>query len=225
MQRQTLLLIVTGGLVVAALIFMGWAATRSLTPTAEAPTAAPTPATATPSPAAQPAAEGIIATGLFTMVLPAGWQTTLQEWRGEPPAAPAALAPLATAWQGGDTFEQSPNRFSIATLPRNELELEQYVIDVTEQLSSAAGVSAVTAEIVTDLRRDGLPAALVRYTMATPAGEVTGLQAATLDAAGTQWIVATLAQRSDGADPAPLFRTLIGALHFLEPAAAGSPGG
>jgi hypothetical protein len=225
MQRQTLLLIVAGGLVVAALIFMGWAATRSLTPAAEAPTAAATPATATPSPAARPAAEGIIVTELFTMTLPAGWQYTLQEWRGEPPVAAEALAPRVTAWQGGDTFEQSPNRFSIATLPRNELELEQYVIDVTEQLSSAAGVSAVTAEIVTDLRRDALPVALIRYTMATPAGEVKGLQAAMLDAAGTQLIVATLVQRGDGADPAPFFRTLIGALHFLEPAPAGSPGG
>lgn len=225
MQRQTLLLVAVGGLVVAALIFMGWAATRSLTPAAEAPPATVTPAAGAPSPTVQPTAEGIIDTGLFTMTLPAGWGYTLQVWHGEQPAAAEALAPLVTAWQGGATFAESPNRFSIATLPRNELELEQYVIDVTEQLSTMAGVSNITSELVTDLRSDGLPAALVRYTMATPAGEFTGYQAATLDAAGTQLIVATLAQRRDGADDPSLFRTLIGALHFLEPAPAASPGG
>ncbi len=224
MQRQTLLLILVGALVVAALLFMSWAATRPIAPAAEAPTAVATVAPP-PSPSAAPAAEGIITTELFTMTLPPGWQYTTQQWAGEQTGAMAPPAQLVTAWQGGAAFEDSPLRFSIAALPRHELALEQYVIDVIEQFSRTTGVSAVTAAIVTDLRRDGLPAALVSYTLATPAGEFTGHQAAALDAAGTQLIIATLAQRNDGADSEPLFRTLIDALHFLEPATAGSPGG
>ena len=162
MQRQNLLVMVVGGLVVAAVLFMGWAATRSLTPAAEAPPATATPATPAPSPAAQPAAGGVIATELFTMTLPAGWGYTLQAWRGEQPTAAEALAPLVTAWQGGAAFADSPNRFSIATMPRNDLELEQYPLDVMEQLSTMAGIGNVTSELVTHLRRDALPAALVR---------------------------------------------------------------
>jgi len=69
----------------------------------------------------------------------------------------------------------------------------------------------------TDLRRDGLPAALIPYSVATPAGELEGYQAAMLDASGSQLLLATLVHQTDGAETEALFRSLLSSLHFLEP--------
>ena len=217
MQRQNLVLVAVVMLVLAAMGFMGWAATRSATPAAEpAPVATPI---VTARPGDQVAVEtgGVVATALFTLTLPAGWQHTTQAWTGGQPAETAYLAPLMVAWQGGATFEQSPMRLSIAALPRNDLSLQQYLLDVTEQFSSTQSVSEITAHLDTDLRRDGLPAALIHYSVAMPAGELEGYQAAMLDASGSQLLLATLVHQTDGAETEALFRSLLSSLHFLEP--------
>lgn len=217
MQRQNLVLVVVGMLVLAALGFMGWAATRPAPPAAElAPVATPM-GTAHAGDKVAAMTGGVVATDLFTLTLPADWQYTTQVWTGKQPAEMAYLAPLVVAWQGGATFEQSPMRFSIAALPRNDLSLQQYLLDVTEQFSDAQGVRDITARLDADLRRDGLPAAFVHYSMATPAGEVGGYQAAMLDASGSQLLLATLAHQADGAETEQLFRSLLSSLHFLEP--------
>ena len=214
MRRQNLMLVIIGGLVLIALIFMGWAAARPL-PSA-APDITPTPPTMTvEATSAAPLLASVINTELFTMTLPAGWQATTQTWTGDQPEGMPHLAPLVVAWPGSGAFEQSRVRFSIAAMPRNALSLEQYLIDVTEQFSGTTGVSNVDAGFVTDLRRDGLPAALVTYDMMTPAGAFTGYQAATFDASGTQLLIATLAHAADAEDGDRLFRDLMGSLHLL----------
>lgn len=222
MRKQNLTLLAVGVLVLLSVIFMGWAAMgrtpATPSPTEPAPTALLADATAQTS--ATPAAGGIVATGLFTMTLPDGWQYTTEQWAGAPPADMNHFAPLVIAWRGGPTFEQSPTRFNIVAMPRNDLTLDQYLVDVREQFSTTEGVADVNADIVTDLRDDGLPAVLVSYAMATAAGDFQGYQAVTLDGAANQIVIATLAHQADGVDAEQLFRTLVGSIYFAAPESA-----
>ena len=218
MSQQNLALFGVGGLVLVALVFMGWAAVRPLDPSVAVATPQLTAAVVAMTPPATTGAVGdIIATELFTMTLPDGWQWTTQAWSGEQ-AASAQLAPLVLAWPVGENFEQSQTRFSIAAMPRNELSLERYLLDVTEHFSDTAGAATVDARLVTDLRRDGLPAAIIAYTISSPAGEVNGYQAATFDTTGTQLLIATLVHQADTTDGERLFRTLVGSLYLPAPA-------
>lgn len=220
MSRQNLTLLGVGGLVLVALAFMGWAVLRPLNSSVAVATPQLTAAAAvamTP-PAAPVIAGGVIATDLFTMTLPEGWQWTTQAWSGEQAAANAHLAPLVLAWPDGENFEQSQTRFSIAAMPRNELSLERYLLDVTEHFSDTAGADTVDARLVTDLRHDGLPAAIIAYAISSPAGEVNGYQAATFDTTGTQLLIATLVHQTDTTDGEHLFRTLVGSLYLSAPA-------
>jgi hypothetical protein len=163
----------------------------------------------------------VIATDLFTMTLPEGWQWTTQPWPDDRPEMTSQLAPLVTAWPVGESFEQSQIRFSIAAMPRHALSLERYILDVTEHFSSTTGVDPVEARLVTDLRRDGLPVAFIRYATTSPAGEVSGYQAATFDITGTQLLVATLVHQADTTDGERVFRTLVGSLHLPANQASG----
>jgi hypothetical protein len=217
MQRQNMMLVVVGVLVLIALIFMGWAATRPL-PSADADATPTLPITMTAAASAESLPGDVIATEFFTMTLPTGWQATSQTWTGDQPEGMTHLAPLIVAWPGEGAFEQSRVRFSIAAMPRNALSLEQYLVDVTEQFSGAAGMSNVDIALVTDLRQDGLPAAMVTYAMTTPAGAFTGYQAATFDALGTQLLIATLVHEASVEDGDRVFRDLVGSLHLLAPA-------
>lgn len=223
MLRQNLTLAGVGLLVLAALAFLGWAALRPLTSPVVAATPQPgatAPASALPDTApatvAAPVAAmgGVIATTLFTMTLPEGWQGTTEPLTGDQPEAITQLAPLVIAWPAGTSFAQSQARFSIAAMPRNALSLEQYMADVAEHFSSTTGVDVVDARLVTDLRHDGLPAALIHYVTTSPTGEISGYQAATFDATGTQLLIATLVHQIAATDGERLFYTLVGALHL-----------
>lgn len=225
MLRQNLTLAGVGILVLVALGFLGWAALRPLTSPVAMATPQPSataPAPALPDTASATDAEmvivaetgGVIATTLFTMTLPAGWQWTTEPLTGDRPEAITQLAPLVIAWPAGASFAQSQIRFSIAAMPRNALSLEQYMADVAEHFSSTTGVDVVDARLVTDLRRDGMPAALIRYVTTSPIGESSGYQAATFDATGTQLLIATLVHQIAATDGERLFYTLVGALHL-----------
>lgn len=217
MSRQNLALAGVGILVLLALTFTAWAALRPLSapPAAEVtPPAADTP-TPTAPPEAPPVAataSSVIATDLYTLTLPEGWQWTTQVWTGDQPAALTQPAPVVIAWPIGGAFEASPTRLSIAALPRQALSLERYLLDVTEVFSNTAGADVVDARVVTDLRRDGLPVAHIRYVMSSPAGDVSGNQAATFDATGSHLLIATLVQPVVLEEDERLFRTLIGSL-------------
>mgnify|MGYP005840739061 CR=1 FL=1 len=234
MSRQNLALIGVGILVLLALAFTVWAAVRPLsapptavvTPSAEvAPSTEVTPpAEVTLTPTALPDAltvSSVITTDLYTLILPAGWQWTTQVWAGDSSAAVAQLAPVVVAWPPNNSFEASPTRLSIATMPRQALSLERYLLDVSEVFSNSADAGVVDARIVTDLRGDGLPVAYIRYIMSTPAGEVSGHQAATFDGAGSHLLIVTLAHPSALEEGERLFRALIGSLIVPAKAASG----
>lgn len=212
MSRQNLALAGVGLLVLLALAFLSWAALRPLS----APPVAVTPqADVTPSPTASPdtpTARSVIATDLYALTLPEGWQWTTQAWPDEQLTAAASLAPVVIAWPAGSSFEASLTRLSIATMPRQALSLERYLLDVTETFSDTAGVDVVDARVVTDLRRDGLPVAFIRYEMTVSGGEVSGRQAATFDATGTHLLIVTLVNQANVADDERLFRSLFDAL-------------
>jgi hypothetical protein len=227
MSRQNLTLAGVGLLVLLALAFLGWAALRPLptspavgTPQADA---TPTPTATVPTPTTLPEAtttSSVIATDLYTLTLPEGWQWMTQAWTADLPVA-AQLAPVVLAWPVGSSFEASVTRLSIATLPRQRLSLERYLLDVTESFSGTAGVDVVDARVVTDLRRDGLPVALIRYDMAVDGGEVSSRQAVTFDATGTHLLIVTLVHRAGSEESERLFRTLVGALYVPATYASG----
>lgn len=214
MSRQKLTLAGLGLLTLGALAFLGWAALRPVTSSVAEVT--PPPAAST-QPSTLPAAamtDNVIATDLFTMTLPEGWQWTTQPWGDWQSDRDPQIAPLALAWPIGSSFEESATRFSIAAMPRYALSLEQYMLDVAGALSDTTGVAAVNARLVTDLRSDGLPTALIRYVTKSPAGEMIGYQAATFDDTGAKLLIATLVHQPDLPDGERLFRTLVSSLHL-----------
>ncbi|HAJ34385.1 MAG TPA: hypothetical protein DCL15_01650 [Chloroflexi bacterium] len=218
MSRQNLALAGVGLLVLLALAFLGWAALRPLptSPAAITPQVDATPPpTVAPPPTALPDAttSSVVATELYTVTLPEGWQWTTQAWTGDAPVT-ASVTPVVIAWPAGSSFETSLTRLSIATLPRQALSLERYLLDVNEVFSSTAGVDVLDARVVTDLRHDGLPVAFIRYIMPASGGEVSGRQAATFDASGTHLLIVTLVNHADSEESERLFRTLVGALNM-----------
>lgn len=230
MSRQNLALAGVGLLVLLALAFLGWAALR---PLPVPPAAVTPPVDVTPSPTAAPpstalpdattthaSTSSVVATELYTLTLPEGWQWTTQAWTGDPPVA-APVTSVVIAWPAGSSFETSLTRLSIATLPRQALSLERYLLDVTEVFSDTAGVDVLDARVVTDLRHDGLPVAFIRYVLPASGGEVSGRQAATFDASGTHLLIVTLVHHADSDETERLFRTLVGALNMPTTYASG----
>ncbi len=221
MRRQNTILVIAGLLVLGSLAFLGWAALQ-----VTAPAAAPPQPTAVdpgnPPTAGVNAQQGVVATELFTMTLPAGWLYTQEAFAEQAPVDPLQAQSLVVAWQGGDTFEQSERRFNVVAMPRNGLTLEQYLVEAAERFTNTGGIGNVTTDLVTDLRSDGLPAALVGYSISLERGESVGHQAVMIASDDTQLLVATLSHPADGSDVEQLFRTLVGAMHLAETGAATS---
>jgi len=229
MSRQNLALTGVGVLVLLAFGLMAWAATRTVPPSAPPPSptmpAAPTIQPDARPDTAAPTSSGVIATDLFSLTLPAGWQFTTQPWPTMQSAGATVAAPLIAAWPGASNFAESPVRLTIAALPRHDLALAQYLRDVEEQFNNTPGIGDVAGSIVTDLRRDGLPVAVLTYTTSMPTGAFAGQQAATFDAAGAHLLLLTLVQPADADDGASLLHTLMDALHLIDAVDANAPSG
>lgn len=214
MRRQNLMLLIVGLLVLISLVFMGWAASQRTLPAAATPE--PTIVDASDAPVAgAPVQQGPVNTEMFTMTLPAGWQYSQDERISQMPVDPSHVQPLVVAWQGPNAFEQSAVRFNVVAMPRNGLSLEQYLVEASERFSGTESMSNVTPQLVTDLRADGLPAALIGYAISLDAGEFTGYQAVMISPDETKLLIATLAHPADGSDVEQLLRTLVGSMHFV----------
>lgn len=220
MSRQTLLLIIVAALVVVSLAFLGWVALRplntalpppALVTEAALPTAATAPRALTSSPG------GVVVTELFTITLPADWVYAEHQWPAEIAAGARPTPPRLVAWQPETDFAESPARLSFAIVPRHALALAQYVADVDAQLRADPGVRDLDSVQVTDVRSDGLPVGLLRYTTDTVMGETGAVQVAMLDLAGDNLVIATLADRRGAAAAETTLRAILATLQWAPP--------
>ena len=217
MSRQTLLLISVAAAVVASLAFFAWAALRPLDSTAPPPaivTPAALPAAATAPSERTALPGGVIVTQGFTVTLPTEWVYAEQPWPASSSTTVRPTPPQIVAWQSETDFVESPVRLSITTVPRDALSLEQYLADVDAQLRADPGVRDLESAQVTDVRVDGLPAGLIRYTADSAGGEVGAVQVALLDADGDSLVIATLADRRGAAAAETTLRNILATLQW-----------
>lgn len=219
MHRQTLLIVIVGVLVIASALFLGWATLRTVPPAVAPPTPPSIQATATP--AEMPISKrgeqggGELNLDLLTMTLPTDWQFLRNEWPDTAPAGLEASPPMVAAWPDGETFSEASLRFTLFSITRNALSLQQYASDVAAELSATAGVSDIETSIDATFRGDTLPVTHIRYTQETPTGRIHGHQVATFDATGDHIVIATLVQQENNVDTEQLMRTLVGSMHFV----------
>jgi hypothetical protein len=136
----------------------------------------------------------------LTLTLPPGWQeraipadqlrVTLAALEGNASSASALVGPLAAAVDANSTAlvawlpdaadpTASPTSLIAVALPSTGLSLESYLADAQARLTAQPDVTVASAQLDYSLRTDGIPVAVLQYTVA--ASGVDGYQVALLD--------------------------------------------
>lgn len=183
-----------------------------LAPTATERSAQPTSSPeSTAAPGMTPSAVPLVAaSALFTLTLPSGWQErvitadqlrpTLMTLQGQGGSGSGLAGQLATAVDAHSTAlvawlpdpaSPTTNAISLMALAmsRLDLTLERYLAATQAQLKTQPDVTIASAQLEYNLRPDGIPVAILQYTIA--AVNVDGYQVALLDEAAEHLVLFT----------------------------------